>query len=137
LTRSGNQDFLLTYQSETQNQIIRTRAAQAIKYQTAQEAEVNDDRRKGDLETIRQALLLYSADKAGTETLYLFPTAARYKVDLVPQYISQIPKDPKTNADYPYTVPDSVDSFTISGKLDNPPAGKTGYVCSQDECVYN
>ena len=130
----GGKDFTLTYQSETQNQLIKYTATNAAKDAQSQGASLNDDQRTRDLETLRQAMLIYSAaNTAGSQT-YVFPTEAKFKTDLAPQYLQEIPKDPKTGKDYEYKVSSTFDSFTLKAALENPPSGKTGYQCTQDAC---
>lgn len=127
-------DFTLTFYSETQNQLIKVRKAEALKYKTAEEAALYDDRRKTDLDTLRTALLLYSRNNATNDQVYVFPTQEQYKSALVPNYISSIPKDPKTGQDYEYQVGATFNTFTLKTVFDNPPSGTTGYLCNQEEC---
>jgi hypothetical protein len=131
---ADNADFTLSFYSEVAGQLIKKHAADAQKSLNDQEAGVYDDQRKGDLEMIKTALLLYSNKNAAGNQDYVFPTEAEFKKALVPAYISEIPKDPKTDAQYEYQVSDTFDTFTIKALLDNPPKGTTGYVCNQDEC---
>ena len=127
-------DFTLSFYSETAGQVIKKRAADARKDKAAEEAAVYDERRKTDLETLRSALLLYSNKNAAGNQEYVFPTPDKYKTSLVPDYITSIPKDPKTAVDYEYKVSETFDSFTLKVTLDNPSSGKTGYLCNQEEC---
>lgn len=130
------QDFTLTFFSESQNQIIRTRGADAKKYQQQEQAALYDDQRKTHLESLRTALLLYSANRAGGNQEYVFPTKEAYPSVLMPEFISEIPKDPKTNEPYEYQVAETFDSFTLKTLLDMPPTGRTGYLCNQEECRF-
>jgi hypothetical protein len=131
-----NQDFTLTYYSETQNMLIKYRAQDAEIEATKTSSAALDDQRKRDLESLRIALLLYSGRQidANSEVAYAFPPADKYKTLLVPEFITVIPKDPRTAKDYPYTVSEKFDSFTIKATLDNPTPGTTGWMCNQDEC---
>jgi len=131
---SDGRDFTLTFFSETQNQVISVRAADAKKYQEQEEAAVFDDQRKNNLETIRTALLLYSSNHAGGNQEYVFPNTQEYPSVLMPEFITQMPKDPKTNEPYEYKVSESFDSFTLKAVLDAPAPGTTGYLCNQEEC---
>jgi hypothetical protein len=128
------QDFTITYFSETQTQAIKYRAADARKDSNVQSASSNDDRRLTDLESIRSALLVYSSAHTAGNQDYVFPTKDQLVRSLVPQYLTQIPKDPKTGQDYEYSVANTFDSFTLKGILENPPSGTTGYLCNQEEC---
>lgn len=130
------EDFTLTFYSETQDQIIKINAKTAAKYRAEEEAAIFDDQRKTHLETIRSALLLYSANNAGGNQDYVFPSVAALQTSLVPQFIGEIPKDPKTDEAYNYEVSESFDSFTLKTYLDNPPTGRSGYMCNQEECRY-
>ncbi|HYV33995.1 MAG TPA: hypothetical protein VE973_04070 [Candidatus Limnocylindria bacterium] len=130
-------DFTLTFYSEVAGAPISKHAADAVKDSNAESYSVYDNQRAMDLEDLRTALLLYSnANAAGNQT-YVFPTKAKYKTSLVPNYISAIPKDPVTGQDYDYEVSATFDSFTLKATLQNPPAGNTGYICNQiDDCTY-
>lgn len=128
------QDFQLSYMSETQDQLIKIKAAQAEKYRTAEEADMLDEQRRTDLDTLRGALLVYSSQHVAGNQTYVFPTTERYKTELVPTYISAIPKDPQTKQDYRYEVSATFDTFTLKATLSNPSPGTTGYLCNQDEC---
>lgn len=130
------EDFTLTFYSETQDQIIKINAKTAAKYRAEEEAAIFDDQRKTHLETIRSALLLYSANNVGGNQDYVFPSVAALQTSLVPQFIGEIPKDPKTDEAYNYEVSESFDSFTLKTYLDNPPTGRSGYMCNQEECRY-
>jgi len=127
-------DFTISFYSELANQIIKKRASDSMKDKSLEEAAVIDDQRKNNLQTLRTALLLYSNKTAAGNQDYVFPTPEKYKTDLVPNYISQIPKDPKTKADYEYKVSETFNTFTLKTLLDNPPAGTSGYLCNQEEC---
>ena len=135
-SQNKDTDFVLTYYSETQNQVIKYNAADAKKDSTLESANVNDDQRVRDLETIKQALLIYSSGKTDSNSnqQYVFPALDKYKSELVPKYLATLPTDPKTKKDYEYKVSDKFDSFTLKALLENPPAGTTGYLCNQEEC---
>lgn len=127
-------DFVMSFYSELAKQVIKKRASDAIKDKATEEASIYDDRRKNDLQTLRTALLLYSGKNVAGNQEYVFPTPEKYKTDLVPIYISQIPKDPKTNQDYEYKVSETFDTFTLKVLLDNPSNGTSGFLCNQEEC---
>ncbi|MDE2312059.1 MAG: hypothetical protein KGJ93_03175 [Patescibacteria group bacterium] len=134
LNQDGS-DFTLSFFSEVAGQIIKKHAADAQKDLAADQAATYDDKRKTDLETLRTAFLLYSnANVAGNQT-YVFPSATKYKTALVPNYIGQIPVDPKTGTDYAYQVSVTFDAFTLKATLDNPDPGTTGYLCNELECT--
>jgi hypothetical protein len=127
-------DFVITFYSEVANQVIKKSAADAQKESTNKSASFNDSTRINDLELLKEALLIYSQKEVSGSQEYVFPLESDYKKELVPQYISQIPKDPKTGADYEYKVSDTFDTFTLKAVLDNPKPGTTGYLCNQEEC---
>ncbi len=127
-------DFTLTYFSEVANSLIKKHLADAQKDRTSEEAEIFDNQRRTDLEMLRGALLLYSNENAAGNQEYVFPTLEKYKTEIVPVYISQVPKDPKTDKDYEYKVAENFESFTLKATLDNPKAGTTGLLCNQEEC---
>lgn len=127
-------DFLLTFYSETAGQLIKKTATSAVKDAEMEQASIYDNQRETDLESIRTALLLYSQNNVAGNQDYVFPTKAKYKTSIVPEYISQIPIDPKTGAEYSYEVSTTFNSFTLKTPLDNPAVGTTGYVCNQDSC---
>jgi hypothetical protein len=133
---NNGQGFTLTYYSETQNQLIKYTNTDATLDAAKDGNKELDEQRKTDIENLRQALLIYSAAKADSNSskLYVFPPTTTYKTELVPTYISAIPKDPKTKQDYEYSVSDSYETFTLKTVLDAPPAGTTGYLCNQEEC---
>ncbi|PIR96373.1 MAG: hypothetical protein COT92_01475 [Candidatus Doudnabacteria bacterium CG10_big_fil_rev_8_21_14_0_10_42_18] len=131
----GNgEDFNLTYFSETQTQLIRITKKDAEKYKFEEEAAINDEKRKTDLQMLRTALLLYSNNNVAGEQIYVFPTEAEYKTAIIPDYIGSVPKDPRTAADYDYQVSENFNSFTLKALLDDPPKGTTGFLCNQEEC---
>jgi hypothetical protein len=134
---SNGADFTLTYFSETQNLLIKYTSTQAQADVSKISAAELDDSRTRDLETLQTALLLYSSHNIDSHSTqqYVFPTTDQYKAALLSgNYISQIPADPKTGLDYPYTVGEKFDTFTLKAILDNPPSGFTGYMCDQTQC---
>jgi hypothetical protein len=133
-SNASGSDFSLTFFSEVAGQPISKNAADAVKDADAEQSSIYDNQRETDLESIRTALLLYSQSNVAGGQDYVFPTKDKYKIALVPQYISVIPVDPKTNADYDYEVSPTFNTFTVKTLLDNPPTGTTGYVCNQDSC---
>ncbi|MBI5530131.1 MAG: hypothetical protein HY918_01380 [Candidatus Doudnabacteria bacterium] len=127
-------DFTLSFFSEVANQIIKKHGADAQKDSAVEQSGIYDDQRQNDLESIRTALLLYSnKNVAGTQD-YVFPSVEKYKTALVPEFISAIPKDPKTGQDYEYKVSDTFNTFTLKAALDNAPSGTSGYLCNQEDC---
>ncbi len=137
LPATGGASFTLTYYSETQDQLIKYKSVDAEREASAQGATNNDEQRKSDLEAIYSALLIYSANKASIDGTgsYIFPTSQNYKTELVPTYISSIPKDPVTGKDYEYKVSENLNTFTLKTVLENPTPGTTGYMCNQIECT--
>lgn len=132
---SDGSDFTLTYYSEAQNQLFKYKPVDAATDSAKQNSSGSDEKRKLDLESIRNALLIYSTsqqDPKSTKT-YVFPTTEQYKSSLA-KYLTVIPTDPTTKADYAYQVGPSFDTFTLKAILQNPPAGTTGYMCNQIEC---
>lgn len=127
-------DYTLSFYSEVAAQIIKKHSADALKDKNDQQSAIYDNQRETDLRTIQTALLLYSNKNASASQSYVFPTEAKYKTALVPDFIQQLPKDPETQADYEYQVSDTFDTFTLKSILDSPAKGTTGYLCNQDEC---
>ncbi len=127
-------DYILSFYSEVANQIIKKRSADAQKDKSAEEANIFDDQRRSDLENLRSVLLLYSQAHIAGNSNYVFPAIDKYKTELVPTYLSVIPKDPKTKADYEYKTNETFDTFTLKAVLDNPASGTTGFLCNQEEC---
>jgi len=133
---NDNQEFTLLYFSETQNLVIKYTSQQAELDQIKNDASANDEKRRRDVENIALALGIYSdahTDANGTQPK-IFPTEENYKTELVPQYMTEIPKDPRTGADYAYQVGEHFDTFTLKAVFDNPAKGQTGYMCNQEEC---
>ncbi len=133
---NNNQEFTLLYFSETQNLVIKYGSQQAELDQIKNNASANDEKRKRDVENIALALGLYSdsnIDITAPERK-VFPTEESYKLSLVPRFMTDIPKDPRTGKDYVYEVSETFDAFTLKAVFDNPPKGYTGYMCNQIEC---
>lgn len=127
-------DFTMTFYSETQKRVIKYSASNAVKDAAVSEGKKNDDIRVRDLESIRSALLIYSAANTANGKQYMFPLVSQYQKNLVPKYLDAMPQDPVTNKDYEYQVTPSLDSFTVRAVLQSPPVGFTGYVCKIDGC---
>lgn len=94
-------------------------AGAAISYSTFIK-QSRDARRKADVEQIRAALEMYRSN----DTKSSYPTATS---GLVTTYIQSLPKDPKSNSDYTYTIsPGGCDggvtivctSYTVSATLE-------------------
>jgi hypothetical protein len=134
ISNASSSDFSLSFYSEVAGQPISKNAAAAIKVAGIEQSAIYDNQRETDLESIRTALLLYSQNNVAGNQDYVFPTKNKYKTAIVPQYISVIPVDPKTKADYTYEVSPTFNTFTLKALLDNPPSGTTGYMCNQDSC---
>lgn len=130
------QDFTIAYYSESQNQLIKFTAPDAEKSASLENANLNDDERVRDLESLKSALLIYSEAHrpVNANINFVFPPVKSYKTELSPKYLTAIPTDPKTGKDYEYTVSQQFDSFTLKAILDNPPTGTTGYQCTQEQC---
>ncbi len=129
-------DFTLSYFSETQNQLIKYGAKDAIDTKNKENAAVNNDQRMADLENIASALKVYSSMQVSTQSdkLYVFPTKEQYPNVLVENHlITSVPKDPSGNA-YDYQVTPNYESFTLKALYQNPPKGTTGYMCNELEC---
>lgn len=133
---SNNQDFTLTYYSETQNQLIKYMAKDAQDAAAKENAEKNNEQRMSDLENIKSALLVYSSTQSSSQSnnTNVFPTQDQYPNILVEnRLITAVPKDP-SGAPYSYQVNASYDSFTLKAVFENPPKGVTGYTCNEIEC---
>lgn len=130
-------DFTLTYYSETQNQLIKYTAKNALEAAEKEKALINDEQRISDLENIKSALMIYSSANVDSNSaqINVFPTREQYPSVLLPRYISTMPKDPN-GQDYSYEVGAAYDTFTLKAALQNPPTGSTGYMCNQEECRY-
>jgi general secretion pathway protein G len=90
-----------------------------------------DSRRKTDLEQLRQALETYRSE-TGT-----YPTSATFSTDLVPNYITSIPADPKSYL-YPYNRLTAT-TYTLCASLEVTPAsGSTASCgsCGTTACNY-
>jgi len=70
-----------------------------------------DARRQADLESVRSALEIYRADNLATG--YPNTTYAGLSAALIPNYISQLPLDPKNTAPYTYTYTGGGNTYTI------------------------
>ncbi len=131
-------DFKLSYFSETQNQLISISQKEAqVSYDTEMISQ-RDTQRKTDLESIAQALELYANENTSPSApnVHLFPSQTNWKKAISPDYISVIPVDPKTKKDYEYSISNDSTDFALQAIFENPPAGKTGYVCMADFCEY-
>lgn len=133
---SNNADFVLTYYSETQNQLIKYFAKDAQADSAKDTSKLSDDQRKRDLETIQQALMVYSSTQLdpNSDKEFVFPPSDKLRQALIPRYLTQMPTDPVTKLDYAYQVGPNFDTFTIKAQLQNPISGTTGYLCNQNEC---
>ena len=95
--------------------IIGILAGLALVSYSGAQAKSRDSRRKQDLAAIKKALELAKQDTegayyyadcqgAGTCGASLASVPLPTRVNLAPNYIKAVPKDPKTNSDYPYLV---------------------------------
>ncbi len=130
-------DFTLAYYSETQNQLIKYTSKNAEDDAKKDEAAVNDQQRITDLESIKSALLIYSTANidSNSQQTNVFPTNDQFPSALIPRYITDVPLDPNGMI-YQYEVGQFFETFTIKAVLQNPPAGKKGYMCNEKECKY-
>lgn len=128
-------DFTLTYYSETQNQLIKYTAKNAQDAAKKDDAQTNDQQRVTDLENIKSALLIYSSANidSNSNQVYVFPTKDQYPALLIPRYITTLPKDPNGSS-YIYEPSPNLDSFTLKATFEAPSAGKTGYMCNEEDC---
>lgn len=135
---SGGANFQLSYFSETTNQAVLINEAAALKAYASDQSVQRDTKRKADLEQISGALELYSNDHVDSPDLdaQIYPSKELWKSALEEKYITKVPLDPKTNADYAYTVSSDNSSFAIQAILENPPSDKTGYLCTPDGCDF-
>ncbi len=129
-------DFVLTYFSETQNQLIKYKASDAEAALAKESSQANDEQRKTDLESVRSALMVYSNTKLepNSDKIYIFPATDQYLTELAKYFSSGIPKDPISKQDYSYEAGPNLDTFTLKTTLQSPAAGTTGYMCNQEEC---
>lgn len=126
--------FTLTYYSETQKLPIKYTSEQALKDFGLEDAALRDEQRMQDVESLKSALLAYSSTKIAGNQNYVFPPVTSYKSELVPRFLSALPRDPKSQTDYEYLVGENFDSFTLKAILESPSNGTTGYLCNQEEC---
>lgn len=133
---ANNKDFVLTYFSETQNQLIKYNSASAEEEASKEIKLANDEKRKTDLESLKSALMLYSNTKLdpNSEQIFSFPPANEYQASMVKYFSAGLPKDPITKLDYPYEVGAMLDTFVIKATLQSPDKGTTGYMCNQEDC---
>lgn len=133
---NNNLNFTLTYYSETQNQLIKYTSKDAEDNALEEESDIENQQRMTDLESIKSALLIYSASNidSNSDKLYVFPLKSQYPDILVQnRYFTTAPKDPN-GSDYLYEVSDNQESFTLKAIFSNPPSGQTGYMCTELEC---
>lgn len=133
LNQTGS-SFLLTYYSETQQQIVRYTESKALLEGGAEDAKTRDAQRTKDLDKIRAALLIYSTATASGSEVFAFPIPSQIEAKLAPQYIPSVPRDPLTKQLYPYEISDDGATFTLKAIFERPAVGKTGYLCNQEEC---
>lgn len=135
-TSNGGGEFVLTYFSETQSQEIKYTSKDAEIYAIKESSAAYDAQRISDLENIHSALRIYSDAHTdpNSQQRYVFPPEDKLATELVPQYLNEIPKDPRTGKNYDYAVGPTFDTYTLKALLDAPPKGSTGYLCNQEEC---
>ena len=131
-------DFKLTYFSETQNQLISMSEKEAQVANNAEMISQRDTQRKADLDSISSALELYANENTSPSSpdVHLLPSQANWKKAIAPDYITVIPTDPSTKKDYEYSISTDSTDFALQTILENPPAGKKGYVCTATSCEY-
>lgn len=136
---SGGTDFQLGYFSETSHQAIILRQADAKTALNKDQADQRDIKRVDDLQQIAGALNLYSNDHANPNNpaQKVFPQQATWKQSLAAKYLAIVPVDPATNQDYVYSVSVDNASYSLRAVLEDPPASKKAYICTQDSCDYN
>ncbi len=130
-------DYTLSFFSESVSQAIKKHFADAQKDKIQEEGDIFDNLRRTDLETLRSALLIYSAKNLPSSSAsdFVFPQTGKLQSALVPDFISALPKDPKTQKEYEYKAGEKFDTFTLKSFFDNPKSGTTGYMCNQEECT--
>lgn len=135
-SQNNNQEFVLSYYSETQSQLIKYTSKNARDDAVKENTQAIDDQRKLDIETIQRALLVWSSIQLdpASEKDFVFPPSDKLKDELVPRYLTALPNDPVSKQGYVYEVGPTFDTFTIRAALQNPVAGTTGYMCNQSEC---
>ena len=136
---SSDTDFTICYQSETQNQQNCLNAAEAKVSQSTGNMSDRDNQREADLQSITNALELYSVDNSSptVPNESVFPGESNWKAALAPKYIASVPVDPSTNNDYTYTVNSNNSTYTLTATLEQPPAGKKVYTCNPSGCAFN
>lgn len=81
-----------------------------------------DAKRKADLETVRQALVLYRSDKGKYFKRNSGPNNNNYDLltnQLVPDYLGEpVPQDPKDEGDYLYEYKSDESTFNLRAKLE-------------------
>ena len=135
-TSNNNGEFVLTYFSETQSQEIKYTSKDAEIYAIKESSAAYDAQRISDLENIHSALRIYSDAHTdpNSQQKFVFPPEDKLVTELVPQYLNELPKDPRTGKAYDYGVNPTFDTYTLKALLDAPPKGSTGYLCNQEEC---
>lgn len=100
-------------------------AVGTVSYQRAVQLS-RDSKRKTDLEQIRQALETYRSEIGS------YPSTNTWEADLVPDYISSIPSDPKSN-EYVYAAGAGVlpTTYTLCAALEKEP---TSPACTSTSC---
>ncbi len=88
-----------------------------------------DGKRKEDLESLRQALIVYQQSPGNN---HLYPDTASFNT-LVPTYISRMPQDPSTKANYDYQSASPNTTYFICATLENPNASDPHPDCTNPE----
>ena len=133
---ANNQEFTLSYYSETQNQLIKYTTKDALENEAKELAAVQNEQRIGDLDNIRSALLVYSSMQSASpsDQRNVFPSKDQYPNALIEnRLITTVPKDPNGTS-YDYQVSANLETFTLKAVFQNPPKGVIGYMCTELEC---
>lgn len=91
--------------------IISVLTAIGLANYSVSQKRARDARRQADLESVRSALEIYRADNLATG--YPNTTYAGLSASLIPNYISQLPLDPKNTSPYTYTYAGGGNTYTI------------------------
>ena len=100
--------------------IIGVMAALVIVNLSSANKKSRDSKRKADLAEIKTALELYFDEELlyPTATADLDGTSSAVTTALEPDYIKQVPTDPRNNGVYVYNYTGTSDAFTVSAVLE-------------------
>lgn len=91
--------------------IISVLTAIGLANYSVSQKRARDARRQADLESVRSALEIYRADNLATG--YPNTNYAGLSASLIPNYLSQLPLDPKNVSPYTYTYAGGGNTYTI------------------------